>query len=141
MARVFGKRATTKVNRRGTRGGSRFDILAKGLVRTRGKMNSAESKYAAMLDGLVLAGDVAWWRFEPFSLRLTECSKGQPARYTPDFLVLMPDGTTFLDDLKSRKGFDDPASLVRIKVAADQYSLWRFRIVRPAGVAYEVKEI
>ncbi len=139
MTRIY--KRTAKPRKSGARGGSRFDILSKGLVRTRGKMNSAESKYAAMLDGLVAVGDVAWWRFEPFSLRLTECQHGQPARYTPDFLVLMPDGVTFLDDLKNSKGFDDPASLVRIKVAADQYSLWRFRIVRPSGGAYEVKEI
>lgn len=135
------KRMHKKTSKRGSFGGSRYTGLSKGLVRTRGKMNSAESKYAAMLDGLVAVGDVAWWRFEPFSLRLTECDKGQPARYTPDFLVLMPDGVTFLDDLKTRRGFDDPASLVRIKVAADQYPLWRFRIVRPSGGAYEITEI
>jgi hypothetical protein len=104
-------------------------------------MNKNEAKYAAVLDLMIAAGEVAWYRFEPFSLRLTSCDDGQPARYTPDFIVLMPDGTTYIDDCKTNKGFDDPASLVRIKVAADQYPLWRFRIVRPAGSGFEVKEV
>jgi len=135
MVRVYGKKSS------GRSRGSRFATLSKGLVRTRGKMNKNEAKYAAVLDLMIAAGEVAWYRFEPFSLRLTSCDDGQPARYTPDFIVLMPDGTTYIDDCKTNKGFDDPASLVRIKVAADQYPLWRFRIVRPAGSWFEVKEV
>lgn len=134
MARVYGKKS-------GRRGGSRFTTLSKGLVRTRGKMNKGEAKYAATLDVLIAAGEVVWYRFEPFSLRLTSCDDGQPARYTPDFIVLLPDGSTYIDDVKTSKGFDDPASLVRLKVAADQYPLWRFRIVRPSGSGFEVQEV
>jgi len=135
MVRVYGK----KTSRR--KSGSRFATLSKGLVRTRGKMNKSEARYAATLDLMIAAGEVVWYRFEPFSLRLTSCDDGQPARYTPDFVVLMPDGSTFIDDVKTSKGFDDPASLVRIKVAADQYPLWRFRIVRPSGNGFECQGV
>jgi hypothetical protein len=134
VARITNKRTSS-------RRGSRFSLLSKGLVRTRGKMNASEKKYSKWLETLVAAGEVSKWWFEPFSLRLTACDEGKPARYTPDFVVLMMDGLTFVDDLKTERGFDDPASLVRIKVAADQYSLWRFRIVRPDGSGFVHKEI
>lgn len=107
--------------------GSRFKILSKGLNRKRGSMNKAEAAYAAWL---VTDADVAGYWFEPFSLRLTRPPAGQPATYTPDFLVLMKDGTTFVDDVKSPRGFDDNAAIVRLKCAAEMYQLWRFRRIK-----------
>jgi hypothetical protein len=122
--------------------GSRFANLSKGLVRERGKKNKSEAAYARWLDHLTAKGEVCRYWFEPFSLRLTECESGQPARYSPDFLVLIPDGSTYVDDVKTDRGFDDPAALVRIKAAADRYPLWRFRIVRPIrGGGFDVKEV
>lgn len=110
---------------------SRFTILSRGLVRKRGEMNGTEKAYAAELDVLKAAGEIADYWHEPFSLRISECDEGQPARYTPDFLILMPDGRTYLDDVKQgKKEYDDKAAVVRIKVAASQYPLWIFRTVR-----------
>jgi hypothetical protein len=126
---------------RRTRGGSRFTQLSKGLVRTRGKMNKSETRYADELAIGKRTGAIADYWFEPFSLRISACESGQPARYTPDFMVLLPDGRTFLDDVKTASGFDDPAALVRIKVAASEYPLWVFRIVRPAVGGFETQEI
>jgi hypothetical protein len=123
------------------RGGSRINQLSKGLVRERGKMNKTETKYANWLTAAKLAGEIAEFWFEPFSLRISACEAGQPARYTPDFMILMPDGRTFVDDVKTARGFDDIASLVRIKVAASEYPLWVFRIVRPASGGFETQEI
>ncbi|WP_437231049.1 DUF1064 domain-containing protein [Planctomicrobium sp. SH661] len=105
---------------------TRFSILSKGLRRKRGEMNSVEAQYAALLNA---NENVATWWFEPFSLTLSHPTEGQPARYTPDFLVLMTDGTTYVDDVKASKGFDDKASIVRIKTAAELYPLWIFRTV------------
>ena len=123
----------------------RFRVLSRGLNRKRGEMNRTESKYADALEAQRLAGDVAQWWFEPFSLRLSAPAAGQPARYSPDFLVLMPDGTTFVDDVKTTSGFDDKAGVVRIKVAAELFPLWRFRIVRQRrvrdGGGYDVTEV
>lgn len=106
---------------------TRFSILSKGLRRKRGEMNRTESAYA---DLLTLDENVHQWWFEPFSLRLTHPESGQPATYSPDFLVLMADGVTFVDDVKTSSGFDDKASIVRIKCAAELYPLWIFRTVR-----------
>lgn len=103
---------------------SRFDILSKGRTKKRGEMNSNERKFADFLDADT---DVARWWFEPFSLRLSAPENGgQPARFTPDFLVLRRNGETWVFDVKSGSGYDDTAAGVRIKCAAEQYPLWVF---------------
>lgn len=127
-----------------TKGGSRFDRLSRGRIAQRGEMNKTERRYADALDARIAAGEVARYWFEPFSLRLSNPPEGQPARYTPDFLVLMPDGETFVDDVKG-SGLDDKASVVRAKCAAEMYPLWRFRIVKErtkkAGGGWKVSEL
>ena len=111
---------------------SRFDVLSKGRVTTRGSMNKSEARYAdEVLEFGRASGKVVQWWFEPFSLRLSSPDAGQPARYTPDFMVLHCDGLTEIIDVKTASHFDDKASLVRIKCAAELYPLWKFRIVRP----------
>lgn len=123
---------------------TRFTHLSRGLVRQRGAMNRTESRYAAELESLKLAGEIAAWWFEPMSLRLSAPEEGQPARFTPDFMVLLPDGTTFLDDVKGG-GPADKASGVRVKCAAERFSLWRFRVVTPVakrdGGGWKVQEV
>ncbi len=126
--------------------GSRFAMLAKGLKRTRGERNNNEAAYERHLENEKAAGRVVAWWFEPASFRVTACDKGQPVRYSPDFMVLGSDGTVYLDDVKAQakrgKTFDDPASLVRIKTAADAYPLFVWRLVRPIrGGAWDVQEV
>lgn len=120
---------------------SRFELLSRGLRRTRGEMNRTESAYATWLDA---QEDVARWWFEPFTLRLSHPAEGQPAKLTPDFLVLRVDGRTYVDDVKSG-GLDDNAAIVRMKAAAELYPLWVFRLVRPVrkrdGGGFHVVEV
>lgn len=122
----------------------RFAGLNRGLVRTRGEMNATERRYANELESRRLAGEIADWWFEPFSLRLTHPPEGQPARVTVDFMVLMPSGLVFLDDTKG-SGLDNPASIVALKCAAELFPLWRFRIVKERtkkqGGGWEVREL
>ena len=125
---------------------SRYTILAKGLERKRGKKNKTEQAYERFLALEKAAGRVKDWWFEPMSLRLSECDEGQPLRYTFDFMVLAADGTVYMDDVKAplRRGqkYDDPAALIRIKAAADRYTLFVFRLVRPVkGVGFECREV
>lgn len=121
---------------------SRFQILSKGLVRERGVMNGIEKAYANFLSS---DEDVAEWWFEPMSIRLSRPDSGQPARYTPDFMVLRIDGRTYIDDVKASSGFDDNAAIVRIKCAAEQYPLWIFRTVRKLpkkrGGGWDIREV
>lgn len=105
---------------------NRFQILSRGKRTRRGEMNKTESRYADLLKA---NPDVAWFRHEPFSLRLSSPAAGQPARYTPDFLIVMQDGTTYLDDVKG-SGMDDAAAAVRAKCAAEIYPIWTFRIAK-----------
>ena len=106
-------------------GFSRVNFLSRGLRRQRGEMNRLERQYSEQLDA---DPEIFRWWFEPFSLRLSHPESGQPARYSPDFLVLYADGTTCIDDVKG--GFaDDFASGVRIKAAAELFPLWKFRII------------
>ncbi len=124
--------------------GNRFRILSKGHRSERGKMNKTETRYSELLKAQKLAGEIADYWFEPLSLRLSRPAKGQPARYSPDFLILMPDGTTIFDDVKGT-GIDNEASIVRIKVAAELYPLWVFRIAKERrkrdGGGWDVKTV
>jgi len=110
-------------------GRTRFSVLSKGLRRTRGQMNRTEAEYAQQLDLLIAAGQIARYWFEPFTIRISHPASGQPAKVTPDFLVLAIDGTTYVDDVKGT-GLDDAAAVVRMKTAAELYPLWVFRIVK-----------
>ncbi len=122
--------------------GHRYQGLSRGRTAKRGEMNKTEAEYSLLLNAQIDAGEIAAWWFEPFSLRLSWPPEGQPARYTPDFLILMVDGTTIVVDVKGT-GVDSDASLVRIKCAAEQYFLWEFRIVKKrtkkAGGGWNVK--
>lgn len=118
--------------------------LNRGLVRTRGEMNATERRYANELEERRRRGEISDWWFEPMSLRLTSPPEGQPARVTPDFMVLMPSGLVFIEDVKG-SGPDNEASIVRMKCAAELFPLWRFRIVKQRtkkqGGGWEVREL
>lgn len=120
---------------------TRFDILSRGLRRKRGTMNNVEKAYSEWLESLP---EVYRWWYEPLTLRLSHPEGGQPAKFTPDFLVLTEDGTTFLDDVKAG-GFDDFAAGVRIKAAAELYPLWKFRrvyrIAKKNGGGWRTEEV
>jgi len=52
-----------------------------------GGMNKLEAAYAEVIEGRKLAGEIAWWAYEPITLRLAKRTG-----YTPDFAVLLADG-------------------------------------------------
>lgn len=120
---------------------NRFRTLSRGRITKRGERNKTEARYE---ETLAADGDVEKWWFEPLTLRLSHPETGQPAKFTPDFLVLMKDGTTYLDDVKG-SGLDDNAAGVRIKTAAELYPLWRFRICKERrkrdGGGFEIREV
>lgn len=77
------------------------------------KMNGMERKYALLLEARKRAGEVAGYWFEGATFRL-----GDSARYTPDFLVQLADGTM---ELHETKGFMREAARVRLQVCARMY--------------------
>ncbi len=79
----------------------------------RGQMNKLEAAYAARLESLKLAGEIADYRFECIKLRLADNTF-----YAPDFMVLKPDGAFEIHEVKGH--WEDDAR-VKIKVAAEMY--------------------
>lgn len=77
------------------------------------EMNKLEAEYAARLEGLKLAGEIADYRFECLKLRLADNTF-----YAPDFMVLRPDGAFEIHEVKGH--WEDDAR-VKIKVAAELY--------------------
>ena len=87
-------------------------ILALGRLPA-GKMNRTESAYAAHLETLRMAGEVAWWRFEGVKLRLADSTF-----YSPDFAVMLTGGIMEMHEVK---GFWRDDARAKIKIAAEQY--------------------
>ncbi|WP_205189151.1 DUF1064 domain-containing protein, partial [Burkholderia sp. LMG 13014] len=76
-----------------------------------------EAEYAGMLEARRLRGEVAWWRYEAITLKLADNT-----RYTPDFLVLLPDGALEIHETKG--GYIREDGWLKLKVAA---ALFPFR--------------
>lgn len=85
-------------------------------------MNGLERDYSGRLEARRLAGEIQTWRFEEVKFRL-----GRGAVYTPDFEVVLADGTLEYHEVKGRWM---EAARVRIKVAASRFSDRRFVVVK-----------
>lgn len=86
--------------------------FAKGRVRVVG-MNNTERAYSLHLDARKAAGEVAWYAYEGLKLRLAD-----KTFYTPDFFVMLADGTLEVHEVKGH--WEDDAR-VKIKVAAEMF--------------------
>lgn len=94
-----------------------------GTVKARGRqrhqpgvMNKTERAYADHLDTLKAAGEVAEYWFEAVKFKLADATF-----YTPDFMVLMQDGTIEVHEVKGH--WEDDAR-VKFKVFRDKF--WPF---------------
>lgn len=111
---------------------------------TPGAMNKTEAAYAAVLEARRLAGEIDSWKFEAIKLRLADLTY-----YTPDFAVVLPDGTLELHEVKAvtTKGawlWEDDAR-VKIKVAAETYQWFVFVAIgalpKKSGGGFERRDI
>jgi hypothetical protein len=73
-------------------------------------MNGTERKMSEHLEGMKHRGEIIDYRFESVTLKLAK-----DTRYTPDFMVMMPDGEIQFWEVK---GFWHDDARVKIKVAA-----------------------
>jgi hypothetical protein len=94
-----------------------YPVLARAVLK-QPDMNKTEARYAATLELQQKAGEILWWKFEAITFKLAD-----DCRYTPDFVVMMPDG---MIELRETKGFWRDDALVKIRVAAAQFP-FRFR--------------
>jgi hypothetical protein len=87
-------------------------MQALGRLKT-GERNGTEAAYEEHLRRRQLIGEVAWFMFEGFKLRLADSTF-----YTPDFAVMLTDGRLQCHEVK---GFWQDDARVKIKVAASMY--------------------
>lgn len=78
-----------------------------------GTMNKLEARYADALTARLLAGEIVAYWFERFTFKLAD-----DTRYTPDFMVQLPDGTL---EAHETKGFMEEDAKVKIKVFAEAF--------------------
>lgn len=93
-----------------------------------------ERDYAAHLDLLKTAGEIVWWGHECVKLLLG--GKKNKAWFTPDFIVVFPDGRT---QAHETKGFMREAAQVRTNVAAGLYP-WPIIVIKRGAVGWEREE-
>lgn len=101
-----------------------------GPRHVRGQMNKSEADYAGYLQGLLLAGKIDWFSFESVTLRLAKLTS-----FTPDFVVVLADGTIEFHEVKAGAGgpgasrplVEDDA-MVKLKVASEMFPA-TFRLV------------
>jgi hypothetical protein len=91
-------------------------------------MNKLETAYSERLTAQGLP-----WFYERVTFKLAD-----DTRYTPDFLVLMPDNTMHFHETK---GFMRDDANVKIKVAASMFPFFGFTLVTRKGGEWILKEI
>lgn len=110
-------------------------LFARGRLKE-GQMNQTEKRYAAYLEGEKHAGRVSSYWFESLKLKIADHS----CFYTPDFLVLRPDGSLELHEVKgSPRIFQDDAK-VKTKAAATQYPFKVFVVYPEKRAGWKVEE-
>jgi len=83
--------------------------------------SKAEQRVANWLTIEQHAGRIREWRYEAITLSLAEA--GERCRYTPDFLVVLPDGRFRLVEVKGPYCRDD--ARVKFLAAQQQYPMMR----------------
>ncbi len=94
------------------------------------KLNKTEKAYLAHLRGMPGVSEIG---VQDVTLKL-----GDDCRFTPDFRYLTADGGLVMVDVK---GFQRDDALVKIKVAARQFPMFRFLIVKKIAVGWEETQI
>jgi hypothetical protein len=107
-------------------------IRARGVPKVIGGMNKTEKAYAEHLQLRQQAGEVAWFAFEAVKLRLAD-----KTFYTPDFSVMLADGTIEQHEVK---GFWEDDARVKIKVAASMFPFRFFGIQKDKSKGWKVEE-
>jgi len=110
--------------------------VAKGTTR-KPDMNKTEAEYAAMLQARSTQGEIFWWQYEAITLKLADNT-----RYTPDFLVMLTDGTIEIHETKG--GFIREDGWLKLKIAA---ALFPFRFflcqkqAKKAGGGWQIRMV
>ena len=85
-----------------------------------GVMNKTEEQHAWLLEARKRAGEVVAYRFEPWSIHLAPRT-----HYSPDFLVILNDGTVEFHEVKAWMTDD---AWAKLKFAAAMFPWFVFRL-------------
>lgn len=91
------------------------------------RMNGLEARYAGRLEAMKRGGKLVCWKFEEIKLRMADGTF-----YTPDFFIMLPDGSVGFHETK---GFWRDDARAKIKIAAELYPMFFF-----VAVQWEAKE-
>ena len=100
-------------------------------------MNKTEAEYAQMLEARCVRGEILWWAYEAMTLKLADST-----RYTPDFLVMLADGTLEIHETKG--GFIREDGWLKLKVAAGMFPFRFFlcqKQAKKAGGGWQIKGV
>ena len=100
-------------------------MQAKGRLPA-GKMNNSEKAYAAHLESRKQAGEILWWRFEPFNIKLAPNTY-----YRFDFGVLL---ANMQFECHEFKGYWTDDARAKIKIAAELLPFQFIAIQKIKGV-------
>ena len=100
-----------------------------------GAMNKTETAYAELLELRRLAGEILWWKFEPFKIRLADRTF-----YDVDFGVLAADGALQVHEVKG--GFITDDAMVKVKVAAEHFPAAFFLCIKgKKSEPWQIREV
>ena len=114
---------------------SKQGLYALGRLKV-GELNKTEKAYEDMLKGMIIAGEILWYKFEGIKLRLADNTF-----FTPDFFVMRSSGELECIEVKGFM-FDD--ANVKIKVAAENFPfLFKIARVKPkkSGGGWDIRVI
>lgn len=113
-------------------------LYAKGRMKS-GAMNKTEKAYSLYLESERQAGRIERFWFEAIKLKIADGT----CFYTPDFLVLLPDGTLELHEVKGSPAIFADDAKVKVKSASTQYP-FPVKVVFPrtkkSGGGWDVQE-
>lgn len=92
-----------------------------------------EELYAQHLAAQALAGEIADWKYEPLKILLAP-----QTTYTPDFMVIMPDGKIEMHEVK---GYLRDDAAVKFKIAADSFPFWTFKMITRKQHEWQIMRI
>jgi len=92
-------------------------------------MNKTEERYAWHLEVRKREGRILAWHFEQLKLKLTSTIPGRRGiHYTPDFFIVLPDGTFMIDEVKGRFIREDAE--LKFLMAAELFPWFHWRMVQ-----------
>ncbi len=110
--------------------------VATGTVREP-DMNKTEAEYAQMLEARRVSGEILWWAYEAMTLKLADNT-----RYTPDFLLMLADGSLEVHETKG--GFIREDGWLKLKVAAGMFPFRFFlcqKQAKKAGGGWTIRRV